>query len=200
MSTVVFKDFLLQTLSAFIVLFAVIDIVGSIPIILSIKAQGTKIEPWKATIVALILLVSFMYLGQGLLSMFGVDINSFAVAGAIVLFIIALEMVVGTNIMKQESSQGASIVPIAFPLLAGTGKFTTLLTLRAEYDEWAILFAVLLNMGVVFFVLSCTSLIEKKMGQGVIYVITQFFGVILLAISIKLFTTNIATLLASING
>lgn len=197
MSFAEIQDMCLQTLSATIILFAVIDVLGSLPVIIAIRSKGTEINPWKAVSVAFVLLVAFMFLGQGLLSLFGVDINSFAVAGAVVLFIIGLEMVLGTDFFKQDSPAGASIVPIAFPLMAGPGTFTTLLTLRAEFDTVNILIAVVLNMIFAFFVLRSARFLERLMGSGGIYVLKKFFGVILLAISVKLFTANLSILLSA---
>ena len=131
----------LEIVSAFIILFAVIDILGSMPIVVNLRKNGGEIKAWQATIVAFIILIAFLFLGKALLSLFGVDINSFAIAGSFVLFIIALEMVLGLEIFKQDSPGGASIVPIAFPLLAGPGTFTTLLSLRSQFDTVNIIIA-----------------------------------------------------------
>ncbi len=184
----------LQVVSAFIILFAVIDILGSMPIVVNLRHQGKDINAWQATSVAFAILLAFMFLGKALLSLFGVDINSFAIAGSFVLFIIGLEMVLGLEIFKMDSPGGASIVPIAFPLLAGPGTFTTLLSLRAQFDTVNIIIALVLNMVFVFFVLHSTRLMERLMGAGGIYVMKKMFGIILLAVAIKLFMSNFAVL------
>ena len=184
----------LQVVSAFIILFAVIDILGSMPIVVNLRHQGKDINAWQATSVAFAILLAFMFLGKALLSLFGVDINSFAIAGSFVLFIIGLEMVLGLEIFKMDSPGGASIVPIAFPLLAGPGTFTTLLSLRAQFDTVNIIIALVLNMVFVFFVLRSTRLMERLMGAGGIYVMKKTFGIILLAVAIKLFMSNFAVL------
>lgn len=184
--------------SAFIVLFAVIDILGSLPIIMGIRSKGGVIEPFKATIVAYCLLLGFLFLGQWMLGLFGVDISSFAIAGAFVLLIMAFEMILGVEIFKHDSPSGASIVPIAFPLVAGAGTFTTLLSLRAEYAVVNIIIALTLNLIFVYFILRSTSLVERLIGQGGIYILKKFFGIILLAISVKLFMSNISIILTEL--
>lgn len=175
------------------VLFAIIDITGSIPIILDIKAKGNKIKPLQTALGALAVFVIFLFAGDGLLSLFGVDIESFAVAGAIVIFVLAIEMIMGVEIMKYNDgpSGSASIVPLIFPLIAGAGALTTLLALRAEYRIENILIALILNMGVVSFVLAKLNWIEKAIGKSTIYILRKFFGIILLAIALKLFLTNV---------
>lgn len=184
-----------EILSAFIVVFAVLDILGSMPIVIAIREKGGAIDALKATTTAFVIMIAFMFLGEALLSLFGIDINSFAVAGAFVLFIIGLEMVLGLEIMKQDAPSGASIVPIAFPLLAGPGTFTTLISLRAEYATANIIIAVILNMLIVYVILHWTDAIAKRIGAGGVYVLKKFFGIILLAISVKLFTSNITILI-----
>ncbi len=184
-----------EIVSAFMVLFAIIDITGSIPIIIDIKSKGGKVKPLFAAIGSLILFILFLIAGDGLLALFGVNIESFAVAGSIVIFVLALEMILGVELMKNDGPGGsATLVPIIFPLIAGAGTLTTLLSLRAEYAFQNILVAIVLNMIVVYFVLSKLEYIEKFLGKGTIYVLRKFFGIILLAISIKLFATNIASL------
>ncbi|MCQ2214447.1 MAG: MarC family protein [Bacteroidales bacterium] len=190
---------LLEILSASIILFVVIDMLGSLPVVVAIRARGVEVNPLKCVSVAFVLLIAFMFLGQGLLDLFNVDINSFAVAGAVVLFIIGLEMVLGTDFFKQDAPAAVSIVPIAFPLMAGPGTFTTLLTLRAEYEVLNIFIAVVLNMIFAYAVLRSSKFLGRLMGSGGIYVLKKFFGVILLAISVKLFTTNLAILLNMAN-
>ncbi len=190
------KFSLLQITSAFMVLFAIIDILGSIPIILNIKRKGESVYPFKASLVAFIILVAFLFGGEIVLRFFNVDIHSFAVAGALIIFIFSLEMILDIEIFRNKGPEGSSsIVPIAFPLIAGPGSFTTLLSLRAEYATENIIIALILNMIFVFFVLKSTSKIEKMIGDGGIYILRKFFGIILLAIAVRLFTTNIGSLL-----
>ena len=187
---------LLQIASAFMVLFAIIDILGSIPIILNIKRKGDAFHPVRASLIAFIILVGFLFGGEGVLHLFHVDIQSFAVAGALVIFIFALEMILDIELFRNKGPEGgSSIIPIAFPLIAGPGSFTTLLSLRAEYATENIIIALVLNMLFVFLVLKSTSGIEKIIGEGGIYILRKFFGIILLAIAVKLFTTNIGSLL-----
>lgn len=178
--------------SAFIVLFAVIDIIGSIPIILDLKGKGREVHPFKATGISLALLVGFFYAGDMMLQLFQVDIASFAIAGAFVIFMMSLEMILDVEIFKNTGPfKSATLVPLVFPLLAGAGAFTTLLSLRAEYQSINIMLALLLNMLVVWVVLKNTHRIEHILGQGGIYASRKFFGIILLAIAARLFTANI---------
>lgn len=173
------------------VLFAIIDILGSIPIIVNIKNKGENVYAFRASFVALIILVIFLFSGEAVLHLFNVDIQSFAVAGSLVIFIFSLEMILDVEIFRNKGPEGgSSIVPIAFPLIAGPGSFTTLLALRAEYAAENIIIALIMNMIFVFFVLKSTSKIEKLIGEGGIYVLRKFFGIILLAIAVKLFATN----------
>ncbi|MCI5981488.1 MAG: MarC family protein [Marinilabiliaceae bacterium] len=184
-----------ELFSATIVLFAVLDILGSMPIVLSMQQKGLKISPLQTAVVAFIILLTFMFVGQALLGVFGVDINSFAVAGAIVLFIVGLEMLLGIDIFRQDANASASVVPLAFPLLAGPASFTAILSLRAEYDTINVVLALVLNMLIVFFVLRSSSLIYKLIGKSGMYVLKKFFGIIVLAISVRLFTNNLAILI-----
>ena len=182
-------------LSAFMGLFAVIDITGSIPVIISLKEKGQKIESGKAAIISTIIFVIFLFLGEAILSLFGVSINAFAVAGSLVFFILAGEMILDVEIVKYQGPGGtATIVPIVFPLIAGTGSLTTVLTLRAEYAVENIILAILINMLIVFVVLRNLSIVEKILGKGGVYILRKFFGIILLAIAVKLFTANITSL------
>ncbi|MFV0392604.1 MAG: MarC family protein [Paludibacteraceae bacterium] len=186
-----------QIVSAFIVLFAIIDILGSIPIIMAIKDRGETIKPLSVTLISLAILLAFLFGGEGILRLFHVDIESFAVAGALVIFIFAMEMILDIEIFKNRGPEGsATIVPLAFPLVAGPASFTTLLSLRAEYAMENILIAVVLNLIFVYFVLHSTGKIEKVIGKGGIYILRKFFGIILLAIAVKLFVTNIGYLLS----
>ena len=190
-----------EFISAFIILFAVIDAVGSTPIIISLRESGKTIKPIKATLLSTLLLVGFFYAGDVMLKLFHVDISSFAVAGAIVIFLMALEMLLDVEIFKFNGpTSEATIVPLVFPLIAGAGSFTTLLSLRAEYADINILLGLLANMGVVFFVLTMTDKVQRWMGKGGVYVIRKFFGVILIAVAVRLFTDNIATLIINISA
>lgn len=185
-----------QFLSAFIVLFAVIDIIGSIPIILDLKQKGRSVNALKATLIAFALLLGFFYAGDMMLRLFQVDIASFAVAGTFVIFLMSLEMILDIEIFKNTGPiKEATLVPLVFPLLAGAGAFTTLLSLRAEYAPINIVLALILNMVWVFIVMKLTDRIERLLGKGGIYVIRKFFGIILLAISARLFTANITSLI-----
>jgi len=190
------KFSLIQITSAFMVLFAIIDILGSIPIILNIKKKSNVIHAFRASAIAFLIMVIFLFSGEAILRLFNVDIQSFAVAGAFVIFIFAIEMILDVEIFRNKGPEGgSSIVPLAFPLIAGPGSFTTLLALRAEYATENILIALVLNLIFVYFVIRSTSRIEKIIGEGGIYILRKFFGIILLAISVKLFTTNIGSLL-----
>ena len=191
-----------EFLSAFIVLFAVIDPIGVMPIVLSIRDKGKIINPRKAVFFAFGLMFLFFFIGDWILNLFGVDINSFAVAGSIVIFLMALEMVLDIEIFKDSSiaANDATIVPLVFPLLACAGSFTTLLSLKAEYASINILFALLLNAVVVFIMLSATAFLQRLLGKGGIYFMRKFFGIILLAISVKLFTSNLSYLINQISA
>lgn len=186
--------------SAFIVLFAVIDPIGIMPIVLSIRDKGKIINPVKAVFFAFGLMFLFFFLGDWILNLFGVDINSFAVAGSLVIFLMALEMVLDIEIFKDSSiaANDATIVPLVFPLLAGAGSFTTLLSLKAEYASVNILSALVVNAVVVFAMLSATAFLQRLLGKGGIYFTRKFFGIILLAISVKLFTSNLSYLISQI--
>lgn len=184
-----------QILSTFVVLFALIDVLGSIPVFLGIEGAGKKIKPLRVALVAFFLLLGFMFLGDWVLRLFHVDISSFAVAGAIVIFIVSIEMLLGIQVFKHDApGDSASLVPVAFPLIAGPATFTALLSMRAEYHEINIIIALLLNMIVVFFVLKHMGIIRDKLGAGGIYVLRNFFGVVLMAIAVKLFASNITSL------
>lgn len=192
-----FSNISIQELaSAFMVLFAVIDITGAVPIINDIQHKGHKISAIKAALASYILLVAFLFVGDGLLNLFSVDISSFAVAGSLVIFVLAVEMIFGIPIFKNDGPSGtASIVPLVFPLIVGAGTLTTLLALRAEYHIINIIIALTLNIIVVYFVLKNVSLIEKIFGKGGAYILRKFLGIILLAISVKLFTSNLTSLI-----
>lgn len=190
-----------EIVSAFMVLFAVIDILGAIPIIINLREKNQKIESAKTAIISFILLVAFLFVGKALLSLFNVDISSFAVAGALVLLVLAVEMIFGIEIFKNDGPCGsATIVPLVFPLIAGAASFTTLLSLRAEYNILNIIIAVAMNMVVVYFVLRYVYYVERLFGKSGVYVMRKFFGIILLAIAVRLFTTNLTSLLGSFNS
>lgn len=179
-----------EIFAAFMVMFAVIDILGSVPIILDIKAKSGKVGAGKASIVALLIFIIFFFAGEPLLGLFGVDISSFAIAGSIVIFLLAIEMVLGIELFKFDSPGGGTIVPIAFPLIAGAGSITTLLSLKAEYLPVNILISLLLNIMVVFLVLRLTTFFEKILGPAGVHILRKIFGIILLAIAVKLFISN----------
>jgi multiple antibiotic resistance protein len=186
---------LIQIFASFMVLFAIIDIPGSIPIILDIKSKTGDIEPGKSSLVAFGIFMAFLFIGSPLLSVFGIDVSSFAIAGSFIIFLIGIEMVLGIELFKHVSTGGGSIVPIAFPLIAGAGSITTILSLRAEYQTINILIALVLNMVIVYFVLRMTSLFERLLGDAGLEILKKVFGIILLSIAIKLFITNTGIIL-----
>jgi multiple antibiotic resistance protein len=173
------------------ILFAVIDVIGSIPIILSVRQRVGTIHPEKATLVSLLIMVVFMFVGENILHFIGVDVSSFAIAGSLVLFFLALEMILGVKLYKDDLPETASVIPIAFPVIAGTGTMTTLLSLRSAYDIQTILVAIFLNIILVYLVLKNIGFLEKLLGPGGINIVRKVFGIILLAIAIKLFRSNL---------
>lgn len=175
------------------VIFAVIDIFGSIPVILKIKKQAGNLHAGKASLVALALMLGFLVAGEGLIGFFGIDVNSFAVAGSFIMFFMSLEMILGIELFKGDaaSMKAATIVPVAFPIIAGAGSMTSIISLRAEFSEINIALAILLNIFVVFVVLRLTGRIEKLLGEGGIAVLQKVFGIVLLAIAVKLFSSNV---------
>ncbi|MCU4189872.1 MarC family protein [Flavobacterium sp. HXWNR29] len=173
------------------ILFAVIDIVGSIPIIVNLRNKMGHIQSEKATIVAAVIMIAFLFVGEEILKLIGIDANSFAVAGSFVLFFLALEMILGIQLYKEDNPSTASIVPIAFPLIAGAGTMTTILSLRAVYDKINIIIAILINVILVYGVLKSSGKIERLLGNNGLGVIRKIFGVILLAIAVKLFAANV---------
>ena len=185
-----------ELLKSAMVMFAVIDIVGSIPFLLDIKQKAGDIHPERATIVALGIMLAFLFLGEGVINFLGIDVNSFAVAGSIVMFFMALEMILGVTLFKQsaQSMKTATIVPVAFPLIAGAGSMTSIISLRAEFAAVNIALAILINMALVYFVLRMTGRIERLLGEGGIAILQKVFGIILLAIAVKLFSANAAQL------
>jgi len=187
-----------EIFTAFMILFAVIDIVGNIPIIIDLRKKAGHIQSEKASIIAGVIMIVFLFLGNTILSLIGIDVNSFAVAGAFILFFIALEMILGITLYKQDEDDTgitASVFPLAFPLIAGPGSLTTLLSIRAEYAIENIIIAVIINVLFIYLVLKTSIRIERFIGQNGIKIIRKVFGVILLAIAVKLFTTNIKELL-----
>ncbi|ESU19963.1 multiple antibiotic resistance (MarC)-like protein [Flavobacterium cauense R2A-7] len=180
-----------EILTIGMVLFAVIDIVGTIPIIVDLRSKVGHIQSEKASIVSGIIMITFLFVGEEILKFMGVDVKSFAVAGAFILFFLALEMILGITLYKDEEPSTASIVPLAFPLIAGAGTMTTLLSLRAQYQTINIVVAILINIIIVYIVLKSSSKIEKALGKNGLGVIRKVFGVILLAIAVKLFAGNV---------
>ncbi|WP_339700725.1 MarC family protein [uncultured Marixanthomonas sp.] len=185
-----------QIITATMVLFAVIDIIGSIPVIISLREKSKEIKSGRASIISAIVLIVFLFIGERILNLIGINVNEFAVAGALVLFFIALEMVLGITLFKQQDNDlsMATVFPIAFPIVAGPGSLTTLLSLRAEFELENIIVAILINIIVVFIVLKTSSSLQRFLGKNGIGIIEKIFGVILLAISVKLFTSNIQEL------
>lgn len=183
-----------EILTASMVLFAVIDIVGSVPIIISLRNKVGHIQSEKASVVAGIIMIAFLFIGEEILNLIGIDVNSFAVAGALVIFFLAIEMILGITLYKDDEPESASIVPIAFPLIAGAGTITTLLSIRAEFYVENIIVAIVVNIIFVYLVLKSSRRIESVLGKNGLSVIRKVFGVILLAISVKLFAANINVL------
>jgi len=179
-----------QILTTTMVIFAIIDILGSIPVVIELRRKAGHIESEKASIVATALMILFLFLGESLLKVIGLDVESFAIAGSFVIFFIAMEMVLGLTIFKEEAPETVSIVPLAFPLIAGAGTMTTLLSLKTEYHTQNILVGIILNMLFVYFVLKNTERLEKLFGKTGLNILRKAFGVILLAIAIKLFRNN----------
>lgn len=187
-----FKDILTTSM----VLFAVIDIIGNIPIIIDLRKKAGHIQSEKASLIAGFILIIFLFLGEQLLSIIGLDVHSFAIAGSLIIFFIALEMILGIKIYKEEKNPlNATVFPLAFPLIAGPGSLTTLLSLKAAFSNANIIVAIVINMIFIYIVLKASTKIERIIGENGIGIIRKVFGVILLAISIKLFTTNIKFLL-----
>ncbi|MGE0587996.1 MAG: MarC family protein [Cyclobacteriaceae bacterium] len=184
-----------EIFSVTLILFSVIDILGAIPLILVIKKRDGRIYAEKATIISAVLMVLFLFLGQSILMLFGLDVASFALAGAIVIFIVALEMILGITLIKDDPEAGGSgsVVPLAFPLIAGAGTLTTILSLRAVYSELNVLIGILVNLVFVYIVLRSSSWLERVIGKSGFAVLRRVFGVILLAIAVKIFKSNLST-------
>ncbi|MCG8474834.1 MAG: MarC family protein [Cytophagales bacterium] len=179
--------------SVSLILFSVIDILGSIPIVLDLLQKEGRIQSGLATIVAGVIMVAFLFVGEAILGLFGIDVESFAIAGALVIFLMGMEMVLGIELFKTDPSEGGSgsIVPLAFPLIAGAGTMTTIISLRAQYDQLDILMGIGLNLLFVFLVLKSSKWLQKFLGNGGLNVLRKVFGIILLAIAIKLFKSNV---------
>jgi len=189
-----------EIVSAFLVLFAIIDVTGSVPIFLNLRSKNKIIHPTKAALYSFFILLLFLFVGDVILNLFQVDVSSFAVAGALVILIISIEMILGVEIFKNDNpdSDGSStLVPVVFPLIAGPGTFTTLISMRAEFHIINIIIAVALNMALVYAVLRYLDAVKKLMGVSGVYIIRKFFGIILMAISIRLITSNMRALIAS---
>lgn len=180
-----------EIITATMILFAVIDIVGSIPIIIDLRQKVGHIHSEKASIVAAIIMIAFLFVGESILKLIGIDINSFAVAGSFVLFFLALEMILGIKLYRDEETGSTSIVPIAFPLIAGAGTMTTILSIRAEFQTINIIIAIILNIILVYGVLKSSARIDRLLTKNGLSVIRKVFGVVLLAIAVKLFAANV---------
>lgn len=180
-----------EIITVSMVLFAVIDIVGTIPIVVDLRTKHGHIESEKASLVAGFIMIFFLFIGEEFLNLIGIDVHSFAVAGSFVLFFLALEMILGIRIYRDEEASSASIVPLAFPLIAGAGTMTTLLSLKAEFQTINIIVAIILNISLVYIVLKSSAKIEKLLGKNGLEVIRKTFGVVLLAIAVKLFASNV---------
>ena len=192
-----FDDLLTVTFT----LFAIIDIVGSVPLLISIKERLGGINEMKATLLSGLLMILFVFLGQELLKIFGLDVSSFAVGGSIVIFILGLEMVLGVEFFKSEADpRSGTLVPIAFPLIAGSGTLTTILSLRANYDKVPLLIAIGINLIIVYITLRSLKYIARLLGPAGLTAVRKFFGVVLLAIAVKIFTTNVGTLISAANA
>ncbi len=185
-----------EFISSSMILFAIIDVIGNIPLIVLLREKFKVIESEKASLVSLIIMIVFLFLGEIILKLLGVDINSFAVAGSIIILFLAAEMILGVKLYKDSNPKTASIVPIAFPLIAGPGTLTTLISIKSEYDDVNIIMAIVVNMILVYFVLKSSEKIQKTLGSQGINILRKVFGIILLAIGIKLFTTNIKLIFA----
>ena len=196
-----FTNFNIQDfVSCFFVLFAIIDLPGAIPIILNLRKKGKSIKPKKTSLLSLLMFFVFFYVGDAFLSLFGVDITSFAIAGSLIIFVMAIEMILDIEIFKSnaEAPKDSSFFPVVFPLLAGAGALTTILSLNSQYAAINILLAIVLNCVCIYIALKLAKYIERLLGAGGIYLMKKFFGIILLAISVKLFTTNMTFLIEKI--
>ena len=189
-----------QFTGAFIVLFAIIDIIGTLPIVMNLERNGRIVSASRASIISLCLFIGFMYMGEAFLGLFSLDISSFAVAGSIIIFVIAMEMVLDIEIFRSNNTVGndATFTPVVFPLIAGAGSFTTLLSIRSQYNDFNIILAIIANVMVVYVALKLSSTLEKWLSPGVICIFQKAFGIILLSLAVKLFTSNITILISDI--
>lgn len=180
-------------LSVTLVLFSVIDIIGSIPIVISLKEKGSLIESGKATLISGVIMIAFLIFGEKLLGLFGVDLESFAIAGGMIIFFIGIEMIMGITLFRDQYSEGAksTVMPLAFPLIAGAGTMTTIVSLKSEYGRMDIIAGIIVNLVFVYLILRSSDWIQRKIGQGGMTVLRKVFGIILLAIAIKLIKTNL---------
>ena len=195
-----FEQFnLTQFTGAFVVLFAIIDIIGTVPIVINLQHNGRQVSPIRASVISLILFIGFLYVGDAFLSLFSLDVSSFAVAGSIIVFIIAMEMILDVEIFHQNNIVGndATFTPVVFPLIAGAGSFTTLLSIRSQYNDFNIILAIIVNVIVIYAGLKMSGKLEKVLSPGVICIFQKVFGIILLSLAVKLFTSNITVLIAS---
>lgn len=193
-----------EIISAFLVLFAIIDVTGSVPIFLNLRSQNKIIEPFKASSYSLIILILFLFVGEAILKLFQVDLSSFAIAGALVILIISIEMIFGVEIFKIDENvsgdSSATLVPVVFPLITGPGTFTTLLAMRAEYSTINIIIALTLNIVFVYVVLRYLDVVKRVMGVGGVFILRKFFGVILMAIAVRLITSNLNALITLVQA
>jgi len=180
-----------EILTASMILFAVIDIIGSIPIIISLREKAGHIQSEKASLVSALIMIAFLFIGEQILSLIGLDVNSFSVAGSLVILFMALEMILGITLFTEEPPEVASVVPLAFPIIAGAGTMTSLLSLRAEYEMINIIAAIVINILIVYIILKTSGKLQKILGKTGISIIRKVFGIILLAIAVKLFATNV---------
>lgn len=186
-----------QFIGAFVVLFAIIDIVGTLPVIINLQHNGRTVSASRASWISLLLFIGFMYMGEAFLSLFSLDVSSFAVAGSIIVFIVAMEMVLDISIFRADKSVGndATFTPVVFPLIAGAGSFTTLLSIRAQFSDFNIILAIIANVVIVYIILKSARKLEKILSPGVICIFQKAFGIILLSISVKLFTSNLTLMI-----
>ena len=184
-----------ELLTIVFTLFAVIDIVGSIPLLIAMKEKSGAIKSLKVTLISGALMILFLFLGKPFLQLLGLDVKSFAVGGSIVIFLLGLEMVLGHEIFKgDKNAQSGAVVPIAFPIIAGSGTLTTIMSLKANYDELYIALGILINLVIVYAVLKSLNFIERLLGPGGLLAVRKFFGVILIAIAVKIFSSNVGAL------
>lgn len=184
-----------EIFTASMILFAIIDIIGATPIVISLRKKVGKIQSEKATLVSMLIMIGFLFVGEEILNLIGIDINSFAVAGSLVILFLSLEMILGITLYRDEAPETASIVPLAFPMIAGAGTMTSLLSLRAEYDVINIIIAIVINIIFVYIILKTSKIIQRVLGKSGINIVRKVFGIVLMAIAVKLFTSNIGQLL-----